>query len=436
MRRRRTSFHRSVIAASILGALASMPALADPIVDSPAGQVTSSSMAQPKLDEGLAALRSGNLKAAQEAFEAALAVNPRSTGAFLGLAEVAGRRGDDAAVESWLRKGLLAVPGDVDLLHSLGVWYLRKNRRADAEKVLLEAARQAPRSAPVLAALGDLYLASPGTLKKAEESFRKAVAADPGCVSCQVGLSRALAGLGNKAGAKSVLEKAAKAAPTDPRPLRALARLAASQGQFDEAIRYHQLTIAVAPDYLPSYLEQGDLYLAKADVDKAIASYRAGAQSAKDPVPALFRLGVAYEAAGRFDEAERAYLDVVERDPLVFGAYNNLAIMSAKRKVKLDQALAWAQKANELAPRSGNVRDTLGWVYRARGDLAKASKTLEEAVRLDPKDPAIHYHLGVVYSELGRKADAVASLKRALDLSPDFRYAADARTRLTELGTK
>ena len=436
MRRRSTDFHRSVIAASILGALASMPVLADPIVDSPAGQSSSTSMAQPKLDEGVAALRSGNLKAAQEAFEAAMAINPRSTGAFLGLAEVAGRRGDDAAVEAWLRKGLVAVPGDVDLLHTLGVWYLKKNRRADAEKVLLEATRQAPRSAPVLATLGDLYLANPGTLKKAEENFRKAVAADPGCVSCQVGLSRALAGQGDKAGAKAVLEKAAKSAPTDPRPLHGLARLAASQGQFDEAIRYHQLTVGVAPDYLPAYLEQGDLYLAKADVDKAIAAYRAGVKSAKDPVPALFRLGVAYQAAGRFDEAERAYLDAVERDPLVFGAYNNLAFMSAERKVKLDQALAWAQKANELAPRSGSVRDTLGWVYRARGDLAKSAKTLEEAARLEANDPVIQYHLGIVYSELGRKADAVASLKHALDLSPDFRYAADARTRLTELGAK
>ncbi len=385
MGRRNTMIHRAVIAASVLGALAPWPASADPIVDSPAGQSSGSGLAQPRLDDGAAALRSGNLKGAQEAFEAALAINPRSTGAFLGLAEVAGRRGDDAAVEAWLRKGLTAVPGDVDLLHTLGVWYLRKNRRADAEKVLLEATRQAPRSAPVLATLGELYLASPGTLKKAEESFRKAAAADPACVSCQVGLSRALAGQGDKTGAKSVLEKAAKAAPTDPRPLHALARLAASQGDVDEAIRYHQLTIAAAPDFLPAYLEQGDLYLAKADVDKAIASYRAGAKSAKDPVPALFRLGVAYQAAGRFDEAERAYLDAVERDPRLFGAYNNLAFMSAERKVKLDQALTWAQKAVEIAPNSGNTRDTLGWVFRARGELDKAAKSLETAARLSPE---------------------------------------------------
>jgi tetratricopeptide (TPR) repeat protein len=146
-------------------------------------------------------------------------------------------------------------------------------------------------------------------------------------------------------------------------------------------------------------------------------------------------LGVAYEAAGRFDEAERAYLDAVARDPLLYGAYNNLAFMCAQRKVKLDEALKWAQRANDLAPRSGTVRDTLGWVYRARGDLTKAARTIEEAARLSPDDATIQYHLGIVYSELGRKPESVAALKRALALSPNFRQAADARQRLQELGS-
>jgi tetratricopeptide (TPR) repeat protein len=139
---------------------------------------------------------------------------------------------------------------------------------------------------------------------------------------------------------------------------------------------------------------------------------------------------------GRFDDAERAYLDAVKRDPLLFGAYNNLAFMAAQRKVKLDEALAWARKANELAPGVATVRDTLGWVQRARGELPAAARSIEEAVQLAPNDPAIRYHLGVVYAELGRKADAAKSLKRALELNPDFRQAEDARRRLNELGAK
>lgn len=427
---------RTAIASSLLSALLSSTVSALPIIDTPPSQPGVSSVVQSKIDEGVAALRNGNLGAAQSAFEAALATNPRAVGGFLGLAEVAGRRGDDAAVEAWLKKGLAAAPGDVDLLHTLGVWYARKGRGADAEKTLAEAARLAPRSAPVLASLGDVYLTSSNTLRQAEDAFRRAVAADPACLPCQVGLSRALAGLGDVTQARSLLEKAVRSFPSDPRPLHALARLAASQGQFEEAITYHQRTIAVAPDFLAAYLDQGDLYLARNDADKAVATYRAGVASVKDPVPVLFRLGVAYEAAGRFDEAERAYLDAVTRDPLLYGAYNNLAFMCAQRKIKLNEALTWAQKANDLAPRSGTVRDTLGWVYRARGDLTKAAKTIEEAARLSPDEATIQYHLGIVYSELGRKPESVAALKRALALSPNFRQAADARQRLQELGSK
>jgi tetratricopeptide (TPR) repeat protein len=301
---------------------------------------------------------------------------------------------------------------------------------------LTQAVEAAPQSAQALSILGTFYLARSSTVAKAESLFRRAVQAEPDNVPAQIGLARALGGLGKASEAQAVLESAAKAAPTDPRPLHALARLWASQGKLDEAVKYHQSAIAVAPDFLQAYLDQGDLHLARNEIDKAIAVLRSAVGKVKDPVPALFRIGVANQAAGRWEEAERAYVEAVSREPRLFGAYNNLAFMSANRKVNLDQALAWAQKANELAPQSATVRDTLGWVHRARGDLPTAARLIEEAVKLDPRDPTIRYHLGIVQAELGRKSAAIAAFKQALEISPNFRYAKDARARLQELGAK
>jgi tetratricopeptide (TPR) repeat protein len=363
-------------------------------------------------------------------------LNPSAPAGYVGMAEVAGRRGDSALTEEWLRKGLRAAPRDLVLLLNLGKWLAGKGQLAEAERTLALAVEVAPRSVQALSMLGDLYLARSNTLVKAEDLFRRAVEVEPGNVSAQIGLARALAGGGKTAEAQRVLESAVKAAPTNPSPLHAQARIWAIQGNFDEAVKYHQRAISVAPEFLQAYLDQGDLYLARNEVDKAIAVYRSAIGKVRDPVPSLFRIGVANEAAGRWEEAERAYIEAVSREPKLFGAYNNLAFMAANRKVNLDQALAWAQKANELAPRSATVRDTLGWVHRARGDLPVAARLMEEAAKLDPRDATVRYHLGIVYSEMGRKTAATAAFKQALEVNPNFRHAKNARERLQELGAK
>jgi tetratricopeptide (TPR) repeat protein len=426
--------HHTLVAGAVALLLGLPPAGAEAqsVPIEPAGSPAASA-AQPQLDAALSALRAGNLPAAEQHFQAAVARDPQSAAGYLGMAEVAGRRGDQKTVEAWLRKGMAAAPDDPGLMHAVGVWHARHGRLSEAEKALTEAARLAPRAVTVLLSLGELYLARNETLDKAEARFREALSINAAFMPAHLGLARALAGRGQLSQAQAVLEEAAQSAPRDPRPLHAHARLLASHGQVDDAIQYHQRAIAVAPAFLPAYLDQGDLQLARHDIDAALATYRAGAAATGNAAPALFRLGVAYQAGQRWDEAQAAYLDTVAKDPQMFGAYNNLAVMAADRKTNLDQALTWAEKARQIAPGAGVVMDTLGWVHRARGDLSLALSALEQAARMSPRDPSVQYHLGVVYSELDRRAPATQAFKRALSLNPQFRQAADARERLQRL---
>lgn len=429
-------FRHTLVSGAVVLLMGLAPAGAAPLLSpgEPA-PVSPPTAAQPQLDQALSALRSGDLRQAETHFQAAITRDAAAAGGYLGMAELAGRRGDQKAVAEWLKKGLAAAPRDVGLLHTVGVWHARNGRLGEAEKVLAEAARLAPRATTVLVSLGEVYLARSQTLGKAEASFRQALAADAAFMPAKIGLGRALAGRGETAQATLVLEEAAQAAPSDPRPLHIHARLLASQGQVDEAIRFHQRAIAVAPGFLPAYLDQGDLQLARSDIDAAVAAYKAGAAATGNAAPALFRLGVAYQAGQRWDEAQAAYLDTVAKDPQMFGAYNNLAVMAADRKTNLAQALAWAEKARQIAPSSGSVLDTLGWVHRARGDLGKAVAALEQSAKMNPRDPGVQYHLGVVYSELDRRAPATNAFKKALSLNPQFRQAPDARERLQRLGS-
>ena len=64
-------------------------------------------------------------------------------------------------------------------------------------------------------------------------------------------------------------------------------------------------------------------------------------------------------------------------------------------------------------------RDALARAAYARGDNARASATLNEAVRLNPFDPVALNNLAVNYAAQGDYQNAIALLERALRLAPN-----------------
>ena len=71
-------------------------------------------------------------------------------------------------------------------------------------------------------------------------------------------------------------------------------------------------------------------------------------------------------------------------------ALNNLAYALAVRKGELREALPLAERARTLAPQSGLIADTLGWIYFMSGNSGKALPIIEKAARLSPngrRDP-------------------------------------------------
>lgn len=87
-------------------------------------------------------------------------------------------------------------------------------------------------------------------------------------------------------------------------------------------------------------------------------------------------------------------------------AYNNLAYLLAERRQSLDEALALARRANELAADTAAIQDTLGWIHCQRGQYREAVGLLSKAAERSPNDATIQYHLGMAYYRLGRAQDA------------------------------
>ena len=99
----------------------------------------------------------------------------------------------------------------------------------------------------------------------------------------------------------------------------------------------------------------------------------------------------------------------------------------------LDEALALALKAQELAPNNGNILDTLGFIHYQRGQYRKAMPLLTKATEILGNDAMIFYHLGLTYAKLDRRDDAVRALGKALQLQETIPQAAEIRALIAEL---
>src|SRR3974377_454951 len=101
---------------------------------------------------------------------------------------------------------------------------------------------------------------------------------------------------------------------------------------------------------------------------------------------------------------------------------NCLGSAYAEEGTNLDEAERLVLKALAARPESGQIIDSLGWVYYKKGQYDKEGVELERAHRLLPTDATIAEHLGDVYFKQNRFKDALRVYRKALTLeNPDLR---------------
>ena len=183
--------------------------------------------------------------------------------------------------------------------------------------------------------------------------------------------------------------------------------------------------------------------------NKAITEFEAAkaASTEKDPNLQLImaRLGDAYDAAGRNDDAIAAYKRAIELKPS-FAYYNNLGGIYG-RSNKVDEATAAYQKAAEIDPANAaqawlNCGITLSNV----GKYKEAMEPLKKATELDPKSAKAWYLLASamiadpsIYKQTAGKIEVTPlpgtaeAYQKAIDLEPNGPYGQQAKQGLDQL---
>ena len=144
-------------------------------------------------------------------------------------------------------------------------------------------------------------------------------------------------------------------------------------------------------------------------------------------------VGIIHYTQNRPEEAEKAYRRALEGDPAAPVAANNLAFMYAERNHNLEEALALAKGAAERLKDNAAAVDTLGWVYYKKDQAELAVPQFQASIQKEPGNPMYHYHLGLAYVKAGDLAKARRALEEALRLNPKFDGADNARRTLGTL---
>ena len=383
---------------------------------------------------GIQALENNDLAAAEKAFKESIKLDNGAAAPYMGLAQVALRRGQKSVVESNMKKAMELAPGSASILTSWGTYLYTQRDLPAAEAALREAIKL---DSSVMAAhlhLGDMYLVAFRKPAEAVREYRSAVALAPEHAGAHYALGLALASQGQAAQAERELLEASTLAPQNPLPHQLLGRVYASQKQFDKALRAFDSAIRANSAFAAPHFERGQIYAAQGDDARALKEYAEGQR--KDPKRSVgyTSIGMVHQRNQRWKEAQDAYLAAIKIEPRSAIAYNNLAWISAERKTDLIRGLEWANKAVALGPDVPEFQVTRAWVYRAQGDLARAEQALSKAATLKAKKATTFYYLGRVYLERGKKAQGVSEIKKALALEPNFPGSADARKTLKELG--
>ena len=129
--------------------------------------------------------------------------------------------------------------------------------------------------------------------------------------------------------------------------------------------------------------------------------------------------GFALHQAGRFDEAEKLYEQILAAYP---GHYESLYLLGAVSYQRGDHALALARLDRALVsyPDNGLVLNHRGLALKALRRLDEALARYDRALGALPDYPEAHCNRGAVLYELQRPQDALASYDRALALNPRY----------------
>jgi tetratricopeptide (TPR) repeat protein len=189
-------------------------------------------------------------------------------------------------------------------------------------------------------------------------------------------------------------------------------------GDYEDALKVFEKLLKEG-ESAEVYYNIGYIKTAKGEYREAIEAFRKATQLDRLFAKAYEGMGRAYKALGRTKEAEACLNQAAE------------IYLSSEKEEDAEGVL---NEILEVNPDTINVYNTLGVLYRKKGEFQTAMKQYEKALKIHPDEPNIHYNIGRLHVDMQNLEAAKFHFKKALMYDPGFGEAREVLDAI-ELGT-
>jgi tetratricopeptide (TPR) repeat protein len=363
-------------------------------------------------------LSAGKTKDAREEAGFVLDRRPEDDEAPLLLAEAAITTNAVAEAQERLKVALRKV-GETAAL-DVGLAHLEQ-LRGDFQAVAADLQRAKaldPKSSSVFWAYGNLYFAQ-NDQKQADEAFKAAAELSAPRSPRRLAYARYKIRAGDLAAGKQLLQEITRKTPDYLPAWRWLAEIALAEKNYDQSADLIGKMLARDSLSYDALLLNGRLYLARADVDKAIGEFKKAVAAYPQAPEVHYQLAVGHLAKNEVGQAVISLNQALSLAP----NYAEATVLLAEIKMRTGEvgaAIASLKSLVEKRPQFVQAQFLLADGYRAQGNFESAIEIYRAMEKLAPKNPDAPFFIGMTFLQEKKRDEARAAFGRAVELSPDY----------------
>ncbi|MDB6126136.1 MAG: repeat-containing protein [Verrucomicrobia bacterium] len=399
---------------------------------------------------GIFELRERHFKEAQDLFERAISLDPKSIEAHTALAGLYRLQNNVPGAEKEYKAAADLAPMRSPRRLQYAQFKVQTGDYAGARKMLEDMIRQTPDYLPgviVLAQIsavekkldeaaaliakvlardplqpeamllsGRIELARGNPTKAASDTL-KMIHSYPRAAQAHQQLALAYLDLNDLDKAEASLTQAVNISPnyTDASVL--LARLANRKGDYSSTVLSMKQVIQQKPDLIEAWLLLGDAYRGQGNLNDALSVYREMAKHFPKAPQAPFLMGMIYLMQNKRAEAREAFDQTLALAPEYPPAVEQLVGLDVAEK-NLPAAIQHTEALIARNPKAAGPHLLLARVFIVQKDSGKAEVELRKAIELQPDAPASYYMLASLYFDTNQNQKALDNISDLLAKNP------------------
>jgi Tfp pilus assembly protein PilF len=419
--------HRSILLLVVLGlltaALGEGVCCGQPANASTRNNVSRAEQAERLVAEGSAAFERGELAAARDFFQKALALNPSNVAAHTHLGMLADSAGDlEEAARHFARAARLDRSSS-SARNNYGVILQRLGRTREAAAEFEASLRADARQPNALVNLAQIRFAAgtPADLRAAADLFARAyeIAPDLGIARAQIVVALRLkeppaAAIHYRNYATLAKESAGG---DGPGPRSELGGALLEAGLLREAESELTAAVKLDPSNAETIVQLARVYLARQDIPAAGRLLEAAVSRGLESAPVYALLADVYERSGHLENAIPAMRLAIQRDPesekyrFAYGLLLTDAYAPAAAVIRLEEAL-------KTFPDSSPLWFALGLAHFKNENNEKAEEAFKHSLELNPKFGSALAYRGMIRVRTGAAAEGIMLYEKALQVDP------------------